>query len=185
MTRHRILAATIFLGILIADLWTKAWALRALLGQRQIELFGGFVPLTLAFNTGAAFGIRIGDDPRLVFVPVTLLAIVFLVLLIWKAGPRDLLRTVASALVLAGAVGNLYDRVRWERGVVDWIGPIDLGFMHWPIFNVADMAITVGAILLAIAFWQEERRHLEEAGSLERGDQMESKGSEARSGSGP
>jgi signal peptidase II len=58
-------------------------------------------------------------------------------------------------------VGNLYDRVRWNRGVVDFLGPIDLGFWDFPIFNVADMAITCGAVLLAISFWfeeQEERR---------------------------
>jgi signal peptidase II len=48
------------------------------------------------------------------------------------------------------------DRVRHTQGVVDFIGPLDLGFMHWPIFNVADMAITVGAILLGISLWREE-----------------------------
>ncbi|HIF38341.1 MAG TPA: signal peptidase II [Gemmatimonadetes bacterium] len=53
-------------------------------------------------------------------------------------------------------MGNLYDRIRWTRGVVDFIGPVDLGFMLWPIFNVADMAISCGAFLLAISFWKEE-----------------------------
>ena len=52
---------------------------------------------------------------------------------------------------------NLYDRVRWSRGVVDFIGPVDLGFANFPIFNVADIAITCGAGLLAISFWLEER----------------------------
>jgi signal peptidase II len=61
-------------------------------------------------------------------------------------------------LVVAGAVGNLYDRLRWSRGVVDFIGPVDLGFWDFPIFNVADSAITCGAIMLALSFWQEERR---------------------------
>jgi lipoprotein signal peptidase len=55
------------------------------------------------------------------------------------------------------AAGNLYDRVRWERGVVDFIGPIDLGLWNFPIFNVADMAITCGAVLLAVSFWFEEQ----------------------------
>jgi len=146
----------VVLVVLVADLVTKAWALRALADGRQLELLGGLVPLTLAFNTGAAFGLTIGDDPRWIFIPVTLLAVAFLVMLLVQARPGDELRSLASGLVLAGALGNLYDRVRWDRGVVDFIGPIDLGFMLWPIFNVADMAITVGAILLAIAFWREE-----------------------------
>ena len=64
---------------------------------------------------------------------------------------------VSISLVVSGAVGNLYDRVRWDRGVVDFIGPIDLGLWDFPIFNIADMAITCGAILLAISFWFEER----------------------------
>jgi signal peptidase II len=168
-------AAVLATFIVATDLATKAWALRALDGGRQIELLGGLLPLTLAFNTGAAFGITIGDDPRWVFVPVTLVAIGFLLVLIARAGPLDRLRTFASALVLGGALGNLYDRMRWDRGVVDWIGPIDLGFMYWPIFNVADMAITVGAILLAIAFWQEERRHArDEAAESETSSQRSS-----------
>jgi signal peptidase II len=57
---------------------------------------------------------------------------------------------------MTGALGNLIDRVRWNKGVVDFIGPIDLGFMDWPIFNVADMAISCGAVALAISFWMEE-----------------------------
>ena len=59
--------------------------------------------------------------------------------------------------MVSGALGNLYDRVRWDRGVVDFLGPVDLGFWDFPIFNVADMAITCGAILLAISFYLEEK----------------------------
>jgi signal peptidase II len=72
-----------------------------------------------------------------------------------QAKPTDWLRLSALSLVAAGALGNLRDRVRWDRGVVDFIGPIDLGFMHWPIFNVADMAITTGAIALGLSLWRE------------------------------
>lgn len=166
---QRIKAAVVAVAILIVDLATKAWALGALDAGRQMELAGGLVPLTLAYNTGAAFGISIGQDPRWFFIPVTVVAVVFLLTLIARAGPEDRLRTSASAVVLGGALGNLYDRARWDRGVVDWIGPIDLGFMHWPIFNVADMAITVGAFLLAIAFWKEEQRHAREDASRAEG----------------
>src|SRR5688572_8059603 len=138
------------------DLITKRWALEALAFERS-EIFGGLVPLTLAFNKGAAFGIRLGDDSRWFFVPVTIVALALLGMLYRQAADKDLLRVGSIALVVSGAVGNLYDRVRWSRGVVDFIGPIDLGFWDFPIFNVADMAITCGAVLLALSFWFEEQ----------------------------
>ncbi len=151
------LLGTIFPVVLALDVWTKRWALEALGGGQRIDLFGGLVPLTLAYNRGAAFGITIGDDPRWFFIPVTILAVVLLAVLYAQARKGDDLRLLSLALVMSGAVGNLVDRVRWERGVVDFIGPVDLGFMHWPIFNVADMAISCGAVLLAVSFWMEER----------------------------
>lgn len=163
MKRKLTILGTLVPTILALDIWTKRWALEALAGGRQIELFSGIVPLTLAYNRGAAFGISIGDDPRWFFIPVTVLALLLLSVLYVQAHRRDHLRLVALALVIAGALGNLIDRVRWEAGVVDFIGPIDLGFMHWPIFNVADIAITCGAVLLAISFWEEERRHARRA----------------------
>lgn len=157
-TPKRILAGGIVLALVTLDLSTKSWALDALDGGRTLSLLGGLIPLTLAFNRGAAFSLTIGDDPRWVFVPVTLAAVVFLLVMIRQADPRDYGRVSAAAAVLGGALGNLYDRVRWDRGVVDFIGPIDLGFMLWPVFNVADTAITCGAIALAASFWREEVR---------------------------
>jgi len=143
-------------GVVTLDLWTKSWALAALAEGPQPGLLGGWVPFTLAFNKGAAFGLRIGSDPRMVFVPLTLVAIGLLLVMVGQAERKDWLRILAGSLVLGGALGNLYDRVRWDQGVVDFLGPVDLGFMLWPIFNVADMGITVGALLLAVSFWREE-----------------------------
>jgi signal peptidase II len=147
----------IFPVIVVLDWITKRWALEALSGGRRIDLFGGLIPLTLAFNKGAAFGIRLGDDSRWFFVPITIVALVLLGLLLVQSRRDDFMRVVALSLVVSGAVGNLYDRLRWSRGVVDFLGPIDLGFADFPIFNIADIAITCGAILLAISFWMEER----------------------------
>lgn len=141
--------------ILILDILTKRWAMEALLA-RSMEVFGGLVPLTLAFNRGAAFGISIGNDPRWFFIPVTLAALVLLGYLFAQTNQTDRFRLLALSLVFSGALGNLIDRVRWNRGVVDFIGPINLGFMDWPIFNVADMAISCGAVALALSFWTEE-----------------------------
>ena len=156
MRPKHLIPGLIFPSILALDVITKRWALETLPGQPS-ELFGGLVPLTLAFNKGAAFGMRIGDDSRWFFVPVTIIALILLTVLYRQAADRDFLRITAISLVVAGAVGNLIDRVRWDRGVVDFLGPIDLVFWDFPIFNVADMAITCGAILLAVSFWLEEQ----------------------------
>lgn len=153
---------TTFFGILpvviVLDLISKSWALTALDGGHQIELLGGWIPLTLAFNRGAAFGLTLGSDPRLFFIPVTVVALILLVVLMVQAENTDWVRLISVSLVISGALGNLYDRIRWDRGVVDFIGPINLGVMDWPIFNVADMAISCGAVLLALSFWAEEKR---------------------------
>ena len=146
-----------FPTIMALDVVTKRWALEVLAFESR-ELFGGLVPLTLAFNKGAAFGMRIGDDSRWFFIPVTIVALILLGILYRQAEERDFLRITAISLVVSGAIGNLYDRVRWDRGVVDFLGPVDLGLSDFPIFNVADMAITCGAILLAISFWIEEQQ---------------------------
>ncbi|MFP3947319.1 MAG: signal peptidase II [Longimicrobiales bacterium] len=158
MKKKSVLLGTLIGVILITDIWTKRWALETLGDGTRLELFGGLLPLTLAFNRGAAFGISIGDDPRWFFIPVTVLALGLLSVLYAQAHEKDDLRLVSLALVMSGALGNLIDRVRWDRGVVDFLGPVDLGFMHWPIFNVADMAISCGAVLLAVSFWMEEQR---------------------------
>jgi signal peptidase II len=148
---------TILPLIIALDIATKRWALDVLsLGSR--EILGGLIPLTLAFNRGAAFGLRIGDDSRWFFVPVTVVALVLLGMLLRQAEERDYLRLISLSLVVSGAIGNLIDRVRWSRGVVDFIGPVNLGFADFPIFNVADMSISCGAVALALSFWQEERR---------------------------
>lgn len=176
------LSGALVLGVLIVDLLTKSWALSALGDGTRLEVLGGLVPITLAFNRGAAFGLSIGGDPRWFFIPVTLLAVGFLSVLLIQARTEDYLRTVAVSLVLGGALGNLYDRIRWDQGVVDFIGPIDLGFMHWPIFNVADMGITCGAILLAISFWGEEEEigKAPDASETGRGSAPESQTESAR-----
>lgn len=168
MRRKLSLLFSIVPVVLILDFWSKSWALRELQGQAPQELLGGLIPLTFALNTGAAFGLSIGGgDSRWFFVPVTIIALGLLAVLFKQADKADGLRLVSLSFVVAGAVGNLWDRVRWSRGVVDFIGPVDLGFWDFPIFNVADIAISCGAVLLAISFWQEERALAASANSPE------------------
>ncbi len=168
--------------LLLLDIVTKRWAVEALPGAPRPDFMGGFVPLTLAFNRGAAFGISIGDDPRWVFIPAALLALALMITLLVRADDRDHLRLAALTLVISGAIGNLIDRIRWDQGVVDFIGPVSLGFMDWPIFNVADMAISCGAVLLGVSFWQEDRA-LKRAAEAQ--VQEESGGKTAEAAAGP
>lgn len=150
------MAVVLIGGIVGLDVVTKRWALEALIHGHTVPGLGRAVPLTLAFNQGIAFGLPLPSLGRWLIVGASFVVLVVLASLIAKADERDWLRLVPAMLVAAGAIGNLIDRLRWDRGVVDFIGPIDLGFMYWPIFNVADMAITTGAILLAISLWREE-----------------------------
>ena len=160
MRRKSLIFTAIVPAILAIDFVTKRWALDALL-EESSELFGGLLPLTLAFNKGAAFGLSIGEDSRWFFIPVTIIALILLAVLLRQAEDRDWWRVTAISLVVSGALGNLWDRVRWDQGVVDFLGPVDLIFWNFPIFNVADMAITTGAIMLAISFWLEDRAERE------------------------
>jgi signal peptidase II len=143
--------------VTVVDVATKAIAERTL-QPRGIphEVFGNSVRLTLVFNPGAAFGLNLGPQSRWIFAALTVIALVILARL-YRATPRgDAARIFALGLVCAGAVGNLIDRVRSIFGVVDFID-IGIGNSRWPTFNVADMAVSVGAAMLAWVLWQEDR----------------------------
>ena len=153
----------IILVTVVVDVVTKAIAERSL-APRGIphEVLGNAVRLTLVYNPGAAFGLNLGPQSRWIFAALTLIALGILARLYRATAARDTWRTTALALVCAGAVGNLLDRVRSIFGVVDFID-IGIGDSRWPTFNVADMAVSVGAILLAWVLWQED--HSEAAAS--------------------
>jgi signal peptidase II len=136
---------------------TKAIAVRELVPQRvPHDPFGNAVRFTLVYNPGAAFGLHVGPQSRWIFTALTVVALVILARLYMATRPGDRARVLALALVCAGAVGNLFDRLRSSLGVVDFI---DVGFgdARWPTFNVADMAVSMGAVLLAWVLWQEDR----------------------------
>jgi signal peptidase II len=144
--------------VVVLDIITKALAVRLLVPQRiPHEVFGDVVRLTLVYNRGAAFGLHVGEHSRWIFLVLTVLALVILYRLYRDTRPGDRLRTVAIALVCAGAIGNLIDRVRSPMGVVDFLD-IGVGALRWPTFNVADIAVSIGAFLLAWALWGEDAR---------------------------
>jgi len=151
-------------GVVATDVITKIAAVRLLPGQRVPQnVFGEVVRLTLVYNPGAAFGLNLGPWSREIFLVLTVIALVILGRLYRSTRPGDALRVIALGLVCGGAIGNLIDRVRSPIGVVDFM---DIGFRdwRWPTFNVADIAVSTGAFLLAWALWGEEHRpetHLE------------------------
>jgi signal peptidase II len=147
----------ILLVIAVVDVITKAAAERLLL-PRGIphEVLGNTLRFTLVYNPGAAFGLNLGPQSRWIFAALTLVALVILGRLYRTTRPAHATRVVALALVCAGAIGNLFDRMRSFFGVVDFID-VGVGDARWPTFNVADMAVSVGAGLLAWVLWQEDR----------------------------
>jgi signal peptidase II len=147
----------ILLVIAVVDVITKAAAERLLLPRGIAhEVLGNTLRFTLVYNPGAAFGLNLGPQSRWIFAALTLVALVILGRLYRTTRPAHATRVVALALVCAGAIGNLFDRMRSFFGVVDFID-VGVGDARWPTFNVADMAVSVGAGLLAWVLWQEDR----------------------------
>lgn len=144
-------------AIVVLDYVTKLAVLRSMRPYQTVDVVGEFVRLTFIENTGAAFGIHVGSYDRVVFLVLSTAALVALGAMFWATPVRDRVRLVAIASICGGAIGNLLDRVRSASGVVDFLD-IGVGNLRWPIFNVADIAVTVGAVLLALSLWGEERR---------------------------
>lgn len=143
-------------AIVVADVVTKLLA-EALLARRvPVQVIGDYVQLRLVYNQCAAFGLCLGAYSRWIFFGLALAALWVLRSLVRSARPGDRFRLLALALVCAGAVGNVLDRLRSAQGVVDFVD-VGLASARWPTFNVADSAITVGAIALAVSLWLEGR----------------------------
>lgn len=142
---RRWLGPGVFLLILVLDFLTKQWALARLTDQGFIEVTG-FFNLVLVWNRGVSFGMfQAGsEEGRWLLVGVAL--VVSAVLVIWLWRERRSLPRLAIWLILAGALGNVVDRVRYGA-VVDFLDFHAFGY-HWPAFNVADSAIVVGAVAL-------------------------------------
>ncbi len=135
--------------IVVLDLVTKTWADAALTLRRPVEVLP-FLNLTLVYNPGAAFGILAdaGDWQRWFLIGVTILLGGFIAGWLARGARGKAWLSAALALILAGAIGNLIDRLLFGH-VIDFIDIHAFGW-HWPAFNVADMAITCGALLLIV-----------------------------------
>jgi signal peptidase II len=148
------------LGTVLLDLVTKLIAEASLLRTPGVSVFGDWFQLRLVYNQGAAFGLHVGPYSRWIFFTVALVAVFVLVRMSRGSPPGDRFRQLALGLVAGGAIGNLIDRVRSPRGVVDFLD-VGVGALRWPTFNVADIAVSCGAIALAISLWREDARRPE------------------------
>jgi len=158
-TSQRRAFLAIVAGIVAVDAVTKLLAVDALNpAYLPRPIIGETLRLTLVYNPGAAFGLHLGPWSRWIFTGLTLAALVLLTQLHRTTRAGDWLRTVALSLVCGGAVGNLVDRLKSSRGVVDFID-VGIGVHRWPTFNVADMAVSCGAVLLFIVLWREDLAH--------------------------
>jgi len=146
-------------AVFVADQLTKKWALARLGAGHPVVVIPDFFHLVLVMNPGVAFGIFAGVPPRWRWIVTlfSLSALALLASLAFRILPRgSVVARVAIGLVFGGAAGNLLDR--WRFGaVVDFLD-VFWRMYHWPAFNVADSAITVGVCLLAaeLAFGRDD-----------------------------
>ncbi len=153
-TERRRFAAVVVVVILL-DQAAKVAAERWLPQYIGMPVLGDVFQLRLVYNPGAAFGIHVGPHSRWVFMGLSIAALVVLGSMLRATRSGDGVRLHALGLICAGAAGNLIDRVRSPRGVVDFLD-FTFGSYHFPTFNVADTAVTCGAVLLAISLWNED-----------------------------
>ena len=154
---RRMLTAGLALGVVVADQATKLLARTELV--EPIAL-GPFLDLRLGFNTGVSFGLLAGAGDLGRWLLVAGATAVTLWLFVWMWREARLAVAAPLALIAGGAVGNLVDRVR-TGAVTDFIDA-HIGNAHWPTFNLADSAITIGVVWLVLA--SLGRRRPEEPG---------------------
>ena len=162
--RQTVLFTVLFLLVIILDQLTKLWVVQNFVLYESREIIGGLFNLTYLTNTGAAFGILAGHPAwwrQCFFISVALAALVAIYILHRKISHESRWYTVSLAMIAGGAVGNLIDRIRLGS-VVDFL---DFYFSshHWPAFNVADSAITVGVTIFLVIGFMQSRAESEQA----------------------
>ncbi len=129
--------------VYIFDRFAKLLAISAMSLGQSIKVLPGVFHITLVFNKGAAFGLL--RDRAAIFVIVSTFVVTLIILFAWKHKGLGALLSVSLGLILGGAIGNLVDRMTYGY-VIDYFD-----FRVWPVFNVADSAISAGVILLAVS----------------------------------
>ena len=138
---------TIFLSVVLVDVVTKRFAVTALTPYVPRNIIDDVLRFTLAFNSGGAMSLSLGPSSRWWFTLLSLATLVVLAYMYRQSSPGDKIQIASLALICGGAVGNLIDRIRSPRGVVDFID-IGIGTHRFWTFNIADMAVTIGTATL-------------------------------------
>ena len=149
-SRKTITFWSVAIVITIIDFITKQIAESSLQRGESVEVIGNFLRFTLGYNTGIAFGLSVGDSSRWLLIIVTVLTMGLILWLFKSVDERHKAQVAAFGLIMGGAIGNLLDRVFGTKGVIDFID-VGIGQSRFWTFNIADSAITVGAVLLIIA----------------------------------
>src|ERR1700684_4361635 len=153
MSSYRARCVHFFLALVVVllDRWTKPRVAGRIAMYTHIQIIPGFFRLTHTENTGAAFSL-FADSPShwktAMLIGFSLIAMVIVSALLWKQERALTLTGIALSLILGGAVGNLWDRIASGR-VVDFL-LVYVKQYQWPVFNLADSAIVVGASLLVL-----------------------------------
>lgn len=145
-------------GVIVADQISKFLILDRMQLFESIPVLPGLFSITSIRNPGAAFGLLGGVDDNiriLLLSAVSILAVALLAIYYLRSAPHERLSRFAAALVIGGALGNLIDRVRFGE-VIDFLD-VYIGRYHWPAFNIADSAISIGIGLFLWGSWQEHR----------------------------
>jgi signal peptidase II len=116
---------------------------------QPVEVLGDFLRFTLGYNTGIASGLSLGEPSRWLLVIVTVLTMGLIFWLFRSVDERHRSQVIAFGLIMGGAAGNLLDRIFGSYGVIDFID-VGVGTARFWTFNIADSAITIGAILLIL-----------------------------------
>jgi signal peptidase II len=146
--------------VIILDQFTKWQVTQGMRLHESIPIIPDVFSLTYIRNSGAAFGILAGSHPgfRMIFFGVTSVLALFLLGTIYaRLAPADWLGVASVASIFGGALGNLIDRIRLGE-VIDFLDFSILGY-HWPAFNVADTAITLGVGFLLLHFFFQKSSH--------------------------
>jgi signal peptidase II len=151
-------------AVFLIDQTTKAWAIRKLRFGGDISVIPNFLNFAYAQNTGVAFSFfdDHGDTGRWGLSVVAFVAATLVLYFFWRTPRSDDRILGALALLLAGILGNVVDRVRLGF-VIDWID-VQFGSWHYPTFNVADAAICIGAglLILDLFFSKKNQKTVEE-----------------------
>jgi signal peptidase II len=143
--------------LVLADCTTKQVAVEHLEPEHvPHEVLGDVVRFTLAYNQGASFSMSLGEHTRLIVTALALGVLGALLFQYWKAAAHDRTMAIALGFIVAGASGNLLDRIRSSRGVVDFID-IGVGDARFRTFNLADVAVFCGAVMLAHLLIRRDR----------------------------